>query len=585
MKDINGKKSKEANYKVTDKESLQTLELGRLNSYLDIVNTRELIQKLAKLDRENVDLLEEYSDTIKSVLDPYNEESYKKTMMALTNRMGNSMTSNRLTHQRRVGQLAYQAAKELGLCANIAKIMGSYHDIGHTFWGHDGEYVISMVLKDNGCGQMCHSIEGTRKMLYRYNIHDKIIEKIKEAHPKLSQAKLDRIKNSLWYIDDAYACHNGEGTQKEFVPNLQKTKEDLRGEMIKCSAIKGADRKMTPAIIEADLVKIIDVIEYCPNDIVVGLREGIIKELDGEHIKLLKKCNITEKELKQWIDNKKFINIATKVQEFFIKDLVANSDKDSIKLSNEASKILYALREKNYETIVCKTTRLLDEEILHKSVPSLMNEFQQIWYEYNSKEDKEVYTNKLKDEYDNTYKNDFINYISNTTKEEYEYAKDLAEYLMENLIEEEMKVAISILKGEKQVEEDELTPKYNERIKYHIDMLKQYYQEGIPELSDREKREYIKFTYDKLAKGKDSELYPSKEKRMALILTSQYFMNLNDERFIEMIKDSGFLLKEYEESFFEKYSEMSDNELKKENKPKFYKEMRSQQIVEKEQEL
>ena len=555
MADIKGIKSNESDYIVTNEKSLHTLDLEKLNSYLGDVNPRELIQALDKIDRENIEELEKYSDIIKSLYDSYNEDSYKKTMMALTHRMKYPMKNNRLTHQRRVGQLAYQAAKALGLCANIAKIMGSYHDIGHTSWGHDGEFTISTVLKDNGCGQMCHSIEGTRKMIYRYNIHDKIIEKIKEAHPKLSKTKLNKIKNTLWYIDDAYACHNGEGTEKNFEPNLKKTQKDLRNEMIKGSSKKGADRNMKPAIIEADLLKIIDIIEYCPNDIVVGLREKIIDKLDREHIELLKKCNIEEKELKQWIKDKKYINIATKVQEFFMQDLIKNSDKNSINLSYEASKILYDMRDKNYKAIVSKSTRPLDEKILHQSIPKLMNEFKQIWYEYNSKEDK------LKEECNNTYKMDFINYISNTTEEEYEYAEELAEFLMKGSIEEEMDVAIDLLKSGKDVQENELTPKYNERVKHYMSLISKYYQEGIEEgISPREKARYIDVVYDKIQEYKDSDLYPSKEKRIALILTSQYFMSLNDEKYIQMIKDAGILSKQDEKDFFEKYSDMSEDE-------------------------
>ena len=56
----------------------------------------------------------------------------------------------RLTHSIEVSQVARTAAGALGLNATMAEALSLSHDLGHTPFGHLGEEVLHVLMKDHG---------------------------------------------------------------------------------------------------------------------------------------------------------------------------------------------------------------------------------------------------------------------------------------------------------------------------------------------------------------------------------------------------------------------------------------------------
>ena len=162
------------------------------------------------------------------------------------------------------------------------------------------------IKEDYGIGYYCHNALGPRELIYTNNIYDRIIETIKQSHPEIGTKKLARIKNSLWIIMDGINSHNGEKSESEFVPDLSKTKEDFEKELMGCFVKKGFDRTIVPATPEAALMRMCDKISYIPYDMVDGLREGMITELNEEYRVILRQLGITDKETDEYLYSKDY---------------------------------------------------------------------------------------------------------------------------------------------------------------------------------------------------------------------------------------------------------------------------------------
>ena len=240
------------------------MKLGYVKDYKK--HFKDKVGELTK--RVQIKRLEKYADLIDSVLTPYNRKSCDKTMMIKGLRKSCQETTNRKTHQENLANIVGQMAEGIGLRTEIVKIMGKYHDIGHTFLGHEGEEWISNILEDYGMGYFCHNTLGASNLIYGDQIYNKIVEKIKTFKPKISNKELKRIKESLWLILDGINAHNGEKPEKEYIPQSAKTEEDLNREMLFCYTKKHYDRTIMPATIEGCLMRLADQISYIPYDMV-----------------------------------------------------------------------------------------------------------------------------------------------------------------------------------------------------------------------------------------------------------------------------------------------------------------------------
>ncbi|MDE5830327.1 MAG: hypothetical protein K2H53_01145 [Clostridia bacterium] len=137
---------------------------------------------------------------------------------------------------------------------------------GHTFLGHGGEWYLSNIKEEYGLGVYTHSALGPKELIYRYGIYDEIIGRISAFNPEITDKELKRIRSSLWVIFDGISSHNGELSDSEIRPNLEKTESGFEEEILRSHTEKGFDRKIMPATIEGSLIRMCDKIAYIPSD-------------------------------------------------------------------------------------------------------------------------------------------------------------------------------------------------------------------------------------------------------------------------------------------------------------------------------
>ena len=236
------------NYK--NQKSLAKVQARRLETYAE---------ELAKV-------LEQYSEEIAPVIAEYNKTSTEKTMALRLIRNSSRQIQNRRNHQDMVEGLAVMIAKELGLNVEVARLIAKNHDVGHTFFGHGGEWWLSNIKEKYDLGVYTHNSIGPKELIYRHGIYDEMIERIKSYHPSLKEGELKRIRRSLWVMFDGINSHNGELSEAEFIPDKEKCELDFEDELFKCHTQKGYDRKMIPATIEGCLIRICDKMAYTPYD-------------------------------------------------------------------------------------------------------------------------------------------------------------------------------------------------------------------------------------------------------------------------------------------------------------------------------
>ena len=64
----------------------------------------------------------------------------------------------RLTHTLEVSQISRTVSRALGLNEDLTEAIALGHDLGHTPFGHDGEYVLSNLMP----GGFAHNLQGRR---------------------------------------------------------------------------------------------------------------------------------------------------------------------------------------------------------------------------------------------------------------------------------------------------------------------------------------------------------------------------------------------------------------------------------------
>src|SRR5699024_1412321 len=95
-----------------------------------------------------------------------------------------------------------------------------------------------------------------------------------------------------------------------------------------------------------------DKVSYAPYDMIDGLREGFISELDDEYIEVLTQIGISKQEIYEANETKKYDDITKKIQKIWIKDIVQNSDLTNIQMSEEQDLLLKQLISINNKKIV-----------------------------------------------------------------------------------------------------------------------------------------------------------------------------------------------------------------------------------------
>ena len=123
----------------------------------------------------------------------------------------------RLTHTLEVSQIARTIAKSLRLNEDLTEAIALGHDLGHTPFGHAGEFVLNGLLK-NGfehCFQSVRIVEKLERNGKGLNltkeVRDGILNHRTSGNPSTLEGKVVRLSDKIAYInhdiDDAITAH------------------------------------------------------------------------------------------------------------------------------------------------------------------------------------------------------------------------------------------------------------------------------------------------------------------------------------------------------------------------------------------
>jgi len=191
----------------------------------------------------------------------------------------------RLTHTLEVSQIARTIARALRLNEDLTEAIALGHDLGHTPFGHAGEEIL------------------------------------REIHPK----GFNHYEQSLRVVD--ILERNGQGLNLTY---------EVRNGILRHSKGRGEVFSEDAETLEAQIVRVSDIIAYVNHDLDDAIRAGV-----------LKKSDIPPEFLKIGADQSKRINT-------MVKDVIYTSlgtELKEIKMSKEIKNLTYALRDFLYENV------------------------------------------------------------------------------------------------------------------------------------------------------------------------------------------------------------------------------------------
>lgn len=518
----------------------------------DIIRLRRLEKYVEDIEK-TLQELEEYSSEISSVLTDYNRKSCEETMMVKGLRKSCQETTNRKTHQENLANIAARIAKginrkekqnrQVGLSCEIIEMMARNHDIGHTFLGHSGEWWLSNIKEDYGIGYYCHNALGPRELIYTNQVYDEIIDTIKQSHPQIGEKTLKRIQKSLWLIMEGINSHNGERTESEYRADTSKTEADFERENLYCHTKKGFDRTVVPATPEAALMRLCDKISYIPYDMVDGLREGFITELNEEYKVVLRALGITDEEIEECKISNHYEKIARKLQTTFINNVIENSTGSVIKMSDETSRLLHELRNINNRQIVDFVVLKEDNETYPPALRKFMNIFGEIVINegiLSQLKNGEISLETKKEllaKYKETPYEGFVQYTCNTNPSDFAYTTQIVEEATrQSIVDEQEKAREIIQKHEPMI----ISQDFQMRDKRIQSYVKYYQDKDVSQYTEEDKQRDVETMMKNIGDSKKrSDLHFSMDQRIALEMGAKYLATLNDIEFMQLLRDTG----------------------------------------------
>ncbi len=165
----------------------------------------------------------------------------------------------RLTHSLEVAQIARSVARALGLNEDLTEAVALAHDLGHTCFGHAGEWSLAAMMKPYG--GFCHN-EQTLRIL---------------THLEQRYVEYDGL-NLTWETLEGVVKHNGPLTGSENQKPLPPTIAEFNAQF---------DLDLgTYASLEAQVAAVADEVAYCTHDIDDGYRAGFFAFCDMKPLPL-----------------------------------------------------------------------------------------------------------------------------------------------------------------------------------------------------------------------------------------------------------------------------------------------------------
>ena len=320
----------------------------------------------------------------------------------------NDHICTRMEHVMLVESISHTISNYLGLNNELTKAIAIAHDIGHSPFGHQGEYAISEITQREFGKKFWHEKNG---------VH--LVDNL-ELLPDYA-GNLKNL-NLTYAVRDGIISHCGEVTDKGLLP---------REEAIDLSEYKTVNQ-FNPYTWEGCVVKMSDTIAYIGRDIEDAEKMNLLSE------KEIEKFNKIIEDVK--LQNSNIIN-------YFVVDLCNNSNiKDGLRFSDKAFETLKSIKEFNYKQIYknakispsIRYFRLVINEIFYtlknefagkntiknlkkmkRYYPNLSSEFIEWLSRYSNIEERDtnIYRNKLLYDLSNLedYERAIVDYISGMT--------------------------------------------------------------------------------------------------------------------------------------------------------------------------
>mgnify|MGYP004464436355 FL=1 len=320
----------------------------------------------------------------------------------------NDHICTRMEHVMLVESISHTISNYLGLNNELTKAIAIAHDIGHSPFGHQGEYAISEITQREFGEKFWHEKNG---------VH--LVDNL-ELLPDYA-GNLKNL-NLTYAVRDGIISHCGEVTDKGLL---------TREEAIDLSEYKTVNQ-FNPYTWEGCVVKMSDTIAYIGRDIEDAEKMNLLSE------KEIEKFNKIIEDVK--LQNSNIIN-------YFVVDLCNNSNiKDGLRFSDKAFETLKSIKEFNYKQIYknakispsIRYFRLVINEIFYtlknefagkntiknlkkmkRYYPNLSSEFIEWLSRYSNIEERDtnIYRNKLLYDLSNLedYERAIVDYISGMT--------------------------------------------------------------------------------------------------------------------------------------------------------------------------
>jgi dGTPase len=123
----------------------------------------------------------------------------------------------RLTHTIEVAQIARSAARALGLNEDLAEAIALGHDLGHTPFGHSGEYVLDRLLRESHpeAGGFKHNYQSVR-------VVDRLEKRYEEPGLNLTHDVREGIfKHTSWRQDFPFPLEFSDGLRLDSGGSLE----------------------------------------------------------------------------------------------------------------------------------------------------------------------------------------------------------------------------------------------------------------------------------------------------------------------------------------------------------------------------
>lgn len=292
----------------------------------------------------------------------------------------NDHISKRMTHVQFVSKASRTIARALGLNEDLCEAIALGHDVGHTPFGHNGEYILNEISKKVLGKSFAHNLNSVR-----------VLKELENSGNGC---------NLTLQVLDGVMCHNGELVMSNYAP-VKKDINTFLKEFNECMQDENKIKKLRPMTLEGCVVRISDIIGYIGKDI--------------EDAKSLGKIN--KNQIPENI-SKELGTTNAEIMNNIIMDVIKNSfNKPYIEMSKEVFNAVVDLKKFNMEKIYKKSVTEKQLNLYKKMFNNLYDIYIQALKNKDYKNDIYLFLNSMCDEYkyNNKLEQIVIDFISGMT--------------------------------------------------------------------------------------------------------------------------------------------------------------------------